>query len=181
MKRKILVFGIALTLLIAIVSLARILNSYNFEKEMKSIEFDQVRLFMSQSEVEKLHGLGRDLTHGCFGCEMNFVYTDINLSGRYSETYNRMNGTNINHNKSPKVKRMETASKSNEIFNIRVGDTFEKAEQILKTKGFQKIDSGIYKKNNYMIEVLDDTEINDMKIKSIAVSYNVEKDNQIQY
>lgn len=192
MKNKILTLVIMLPLLIVtIISAAKIFASYNFEKEMKNIAFNQVRLFMSQSEVEKLYGLGKDLTPGCFGCELNFIYPDIYLSGRYSDTYDRMKGVNIDHNKSPKIKRMETANQSNKIFNIRVGDTFEKAEQILRAKGFQKINSGTFIKKKYTIEIFDDAEVNksntakhetdDGIIKSMAVSYDVEKDNLIQY
>ena len=55
-----------------------------FDRKMKRISFDEVHLFITRMEVGRMYGLGSDKTQGCFGCELNFIFPQINLSGRYS-------------------------------------------------------------------------------------------------
>ncbi|SDG36128.1 hypothetical protein SAMN04488542_1388 [Fontibacillus panacisegetis] len=65
---------------------------------------------MTKEEVEELYGNGTDnSSEGCEGCEIYFSYPELNISGQYSETLDRMNkDRDIDDSKSPKVKKLAT-------------------------------------------------------------------------
>ncbi|QMV44665.1 hypothetical protein [Cohnella cholangitidis] len=161
----------------------QISKANQFKQKMTGIRFDGIHLFMSREEVSKQHGLGLDKTEGCFGCEMNFIYANLRLSGRYSETLNTL----------PLVKKMTTADPSDAVFGIKVGDSFEAAGVIFVDHGFRAEGADhVYVKGLYYIQLWNDGYLQDFNkrkisertdgiIRSITVGYRVKSDEQIQY
>jgi hypothetical protein len=159
------------------------IKANQFKQKMTGIRFDGIHLFMSREEVSDLYGLGTDKTAGCFGCEMNFIYPKQRLSGRYSETLNTL----------PLVKKMTTADPSNTVFGIKVGDSFDTADDILVEQGFSAEGTErVYVKGLYYIQLWNDGYLHDFDkgkgsertdgiIRSITVGYWVKSDEQIQY
>lgn len=187
--------SVILTLIIVYFS-----TSEKMPTEITELEISQVKLFMTRDEVESLHGKGRDPNLQCFGCEMNFIYPHLKLSGRYSETLDRsMKNGQIDESKKPKVKQITTADNSVSIFDIHLGDTIEKAAQILDSKGFKlQSDSSknyhnYYYKGDLYIRLWSDDEIyllnknrdympeKKTNIRSITIEIRVKKDEEIQY
>lgn len=163
------------------------------KREMTAIEFGGVHLFMTREEVGKLHGVGRDKTAGCFGCEMNFIYPRLQLAGRYSETLGTGSGNDFRPNRSPMVKTMTTADPAYAAFGVRVGMSFPEADRKLSERGFRLSASGDrYEKGNYYVKIKEDQNIawleragglgeDDARVRSLTVGYRVAADEQIQY
>jgi hypothetical protein len=142
-----------------------------FQTKMTGIEFSGIRLFMSRQEIVNRFGIGEDKTVGCFGCEMNFVYPELGVSGRFSETLDDM----------PLVKRMTTSEASDVLFGFKVGDSPEAAEENLLNQGFRKESKGLseryFVKGLYYVQLWED----DGMIGSLTVGYRVKPDEEIQY
>ncbi|WP_256757555.1 hypothetical protein [Cohnella sp. WQ 127256] len=193
-SKRFIIPALSLILLIGIFVLVRIYQHDQLKKEMMDIEINEIHLFMNREEVGKLYGLGIDKTIGCFGCEMNFIYPKLKLFGRYSETFGRMNGKEINDYKSPQVKMITTADPTSNVMGIRIGHSFDDATRILESKGFHKVGTSFeYVKRDYYIHLWNDGNINyyvknrmeapsgEDNIGSITIGYRVEKDEEIQY
>ncbi|RKP56845.1 hypothetical protein D7Z26_02320 [Cohnella endophytica] len=190
-KKSILIIVLAMTIILGCLAFV-IYNRFHespLDQKMERISFNDVHLFMNRAEVGKMYGLGSDKTPYCFGCELNFIFPQIKLSGRYSETLDRrMEGS-----KSPKVKLMTTADPANEALGVRVGDTFEQAARKLETEGLHGSPNGLFSKGRYSIQLWLDGDIDDRKknknyefepndkIGSITVGYRVESDEKIVY
>ncbi|KIL34179.1 hypothetical protein SD71_21165 [Cohnella kolymensis] len=175
MMRKVLIFsGILLAIIISMLMFADFPTS------------PKVPLLMTRDEVERIHGKGPDPKPQCFGCQLNFIYPQLKLSGLYSDTLG-------------KVKQMTTADRKVSIFNIHLGDTFEKAVKILETKGYiLQSDSNpnyhnYYYKDDFYIRLWTDDEIDLFNkkddymgekkaiIRSITFEIRVKKDEEIRY
>jgi len=193
-SKSFILSGIAFLLLVGVFTSIRVWNMYQLKYEMKSIEFNGVHLFMHRQEVSKIYGPGTDKSFGCFGCEMNFIYPELKLSGRYSETLGSAKGRDITVVQSPLVKMMTTADSAYKVFNIRTGDSFDTAERILEAKGFIKEEgnSHYYVKKDYYVQLWNDDRINnqehssstvdtDNMIRSITIGYRVKRDELINY
>ncbi|RXZ77426.1 hypothetical protein EBB07_31170 [Paenibacillaceae bacterium] len=167
MKPRI-VTAVGIFVLFSIVLLALFFNNSITEKErIKSIEIDQIKFYMSKKRVEEIHGKGADQTPMCFGCELNFIYPELKLSGRYSDTLDRVDKKGIiNHTKSPKVKQITTADGKVSIEGVNVGDSFNKAIKELESRGYElQINQNdnfynYYFKNNLYIRLWTDENIN---------------------
>ncbi|QJD82634.1 hypothetical protein [Cohnella herbarum] len=161
-------------------------KAYRFKQKMIGIEFNGIHLFMDRSEIVNRYGMGRDPTVGCFGCEMNFIYPKLDVSGRYSETLGR----------SSLVKTMTTADSSDILFGFKAGDPMEKAAEILADQGFSQVAKDRTKyyfvRGLYYVQLWNDKYLNDFDkgksvtedngmIGSITVGYRVKKDEEIQY
>lgn len=199
-NKKILVVLFVVFLLLAATTTPTLLYKHEVNREINSFEIEKVRIFMSQKEVEALHGIGPDETPGCFGCGMNFIYPELKLSGRYSETLDRTrkNG-GIDHRKSPKVKQLTTANESIVILGVRIGDTFKKAKRELESRGYRLMSVkedryfNYYYKNNMFIRLWVDEEIDHFRkqssylgndneiVRSISIEVRIEKDEEINY
>lgn len=169
------------------------------EREARRVEVGGVRLFMTREEVERLHGPGPDDSPGCFGCEMNFIYPQLKLSGRYSETMDRMKGKTILRSRSPKVKQLTTSDPAAELLGIRIGDTIGDAVRALESKGFKRQRNrnepmyNYYHKGDVYIRLWPDAELRflhkdqeqlgkeDEPVRSITLEWRVRSDEQIQY
>jgi len=187
----ILVFLAGLTLLIVVTSTSK----SEVEKELRKIKIRNISFFMTQEKVENMHGPGPDDTPGCFGCELNFIYPQLKLSGRYSDTLDRKN----DYRKSPKVKEITTIDNTVKVFDIGVGETFEKAIDTLQSKGFTLQNNehdyfyNYYFKDNVYIRLWADAELYSLKvnnnylgkdndiIKGITIEYRVREDEEIVY
>ncbi|WP_239614537.1 hypothetical protein [Cohnella mopanensis] len=184
-SKKFIVFSIAVLavlLIYGIYGISGIVKAKQFKTKMSGIQFDGVHLFMSREEVGRLYGLGTDRTAGCFGCELNFIFPNVHLSGRYSETLNPY-----------LVKMMTTTDPANSLFGFKVGDTFDVAEESLAEQGFNREGSDHrYVKDLYYVQLWNDGYLNDFDkhkdskqkdeiIRSITIGYRVKKDEEIQY
>ena len=165
------------------------------ESELNKIEINKIQFFMTRDAVENMYGLGLDETPGCFGCEMNFIYPVLQLSGRYSETL----GQDIENGKSPKVKQITSIDKTVKVFDIGVGDTFEKAARTLELKGFslqENSDDYFYNyffNDNVYIRLWKEGELYPLKrdnnylgkdheiINGITIEFRVKQDEEINY
>lgn len=166
------------------------------EREYKKINIQGIRLLMTRDEVEKLHGKGAAPRLKCFGCEMNFAYPELGVSGRYSETLGRGFGVS---SKSPKVKLLTTTDDSVDIFGVRIGETFKQAKETLISRGFQlqsgdqQFFYGYYTQDGFYIRLWSDSEIDPFmkdrddrgrdqdKVGSITIEVRVKDDEKIVY
>ncbi|WP_276357669.1 hypothetical protein [Cohnella caldifontis] len=201
MKNRIILLGaVVLVITISVIFIWFDKDEMTTSSEINKIEVDKIKLLMTKDEVERLYGMGPDKTVGCFGCEMNFIYPALKLSGRYSETLDRIqkNGE-IDWLKSPKVKQITTANEHLSILGVRIGDSLEYARTILEANGYRlqsKQDErlfGYYYKDNLYIRLWTDSEINlsnkdrndlgedEQAIQSITVEIRVKKDEEIIY
>jgi hypothetical protein len=173
-------------------------ENYSGDHDITSIEVNQIKLLMTRKEVERILGIGPDTTYGCFGCEMNFIYPKIQLSGRYSETLDRRkkNG-DYDENQSPKVKKLTTADPTVSILGINIGDTILKSKETLESKGFIFVNdlyySNYYNKGNLYVRLWTDQEIDSFKkntsyfgqdnevVRSITIEIRVLEDEKISY
>ena len=165
------------------------------EVELKNIEINKISFFMTRDAVENIYGLGLDETQGCFGCEMNFIYPKLQLSGRYSETL----GQDKENGKSLKVKQITTIDNTLRVFDVGVGDTFKKASSTLESKGFrlqENRDDYFYNyffKDNVYIRLWIEGELYPLKrdnnylgkdheiVNGITIEFRVKKDEEINY
>lgn len=172
-----------------------VVQQSEIEAELKKIEINKISFFMTRDAVQNMYGLGLDDTPGCFGCEMNFIYPELQLSGRYSETLgqDKVNRTN------PKVKQITTIDKTVRVFNIGVGDTFMKASSNLESKGFNLQENrddyyyNYYFKDNVYIRLWTKGELYPLKtdndylgkdhemVNGITIEFRVKKDEEITY
>lgn len=184
---------------IALLLLWRWSHTNELLNEAKQVEVSQVKLLMTRMEVEKLHGKGEDKTPGCFGCEMNFIYPELHLSGRYSETLDRMKKGEIDHQESPKVKQITTSDPTFSAFGIRIGDKMKLAGSTLESRGFVRQSDPsdnyylYYSKDDLYIRLWNDPDIHLMKkdrtswgeeddpVASITIEIRVAKDEEILY
>ena len=198
MRRRI-IGAISLLALFIFVPIALLI--INFENEngtIKNIEMNQIKFYMSKDEVEKLYGEGTDKTPMCFGCELNFVYPELMLSGRYSDTLYRVDSKGfINHSKSPKVKRITTADDKVSIEGVKVGDRFKSAIKTLESRGYElqvNLNENFYNyysKDNLYIRLWTDDNLiekdrakigrDEDVVKSITIEIRVKKDEEILY
>lgn len=185
--RKLLIYsGVSLAIIILMLIFADYPTSPNVPKQIKQLEINHVKLLMTQDEVERIHGKGPDPNTKCFGCGLNFIYPHLKLSGRYSDTLG-------------KVKQITAADPAISIFNIHLGDTIQKAVNILESKGYTlQSDSNqnhhnYYYKDDFYIRLWTDDEIDLLKknddymgekkaiIRSITIEIRVKKDEEIRY
>lgn len=193
--------AISILALFIIVLLALLFtNARNENKLINSIEINQIKFYMQKNKVEELYGDGTDKTPMCFGCELNFVYPELKLSGRYSDTLDRVDSKGfINDRKSPKVKQITTADDKVSIEGTKVGDSFNKAIRTLEARGYELQMNpnehyfNYYSKDNLYIRLWADENINLLEkdrttigqnedhVKSITVEIRVKKDEEILY
>lgn len=196
-KKRMIIFAV-LILLAAILSFLVPRLDHAVDREYKNIEIQGIRLFMTRDEVEKQHGSGAVTSPGCFGCEMEFAYPELGLSGRYSETLGRGFDFGVSA-KSPKVKRLTTIEDSVIIFGIRVGQTFKQAQEALASRGFRlQLDAnaafyGYYFREGFYIRLWSDSEIDPLmkdrddigedqdKVRSITIEVRIRDDEMILY
>ena len=172
-----------------------VVHQSKVEAELKKIEINKISFFMTRDAVQNMYGLVLDDTPGCFGCEMNFIYPELQLSGRYSETL----GQDKVNRKSPVVKQITTIDKTVRVFDIGVGDTFKKAYSTLESKGFSLQENRddyfyyYYFKDNVYIRLWIEGELYPLKrdnnylgkeheiVNGITIELRVKKDEEIIY
>ncbi|BBI33743.1 B-box zinc finger protein [Cohnella abietis] len=178
-KKSFLLSCAALIFILCAFIFIRLWPDIQLKQEMTEVQFNDIHLFMNRQEVGKLYGLGSDKTEGCFGCELNFIFPKLKLSGRYSETLGGNSSVGM-INTNPQVKMLTTADSSNNVFGIRVGDTLEKADRLLEDKGFTKEGPNYhYVKGLYYIDLWYDD--GKSTISSLTIGYRVKGDERIVY
>lgn len=181
----------AVVLFVAILAIVRTVYVPSWERDIRNVEVAQIKLFMKRSEVIKLHGYGRDRTEGCFGCENNFIYPKLGVSGRYSETLGNRN-RNEPMNQNPQVKEMTTNAADFDLYGIRIGSPAAEAAFILEGKGFKLQEDGSYGKGKYTVNLWTDDSLGwrdkkraapggEDRLGSITINYRVKSDENILY
>lgn len=201
-NKAIIISGIVIILTISIITILYFQSNKSAENELNDIDFSsiEIKLLMTQEEVEGLYGEGADDIEGCFGCGMDFSYPELELSGRYSETLDRMdkNGE-IDLIKSPKVKKITIAKENFSILGVQLGSSFKDARRTLERKGF-KLQSNeneyyynYYYKGNLFIKLWWDNALYNLnlnygylgedaeKVTSITLEVRVKEDEEIVY
>ncbi|MDQ0089148.1 hypothetical protein J2T12_002558 [Paenibacillus anaericanus] len=201
-NKAIIISGIVIILSISIITILFFQSNKSDRNEINEIDFSsiEIKLLMTQEEVEGLYGEGADDIEGCFGCGMDFSYPELELSGRYSETLDRMdkNGE-IDLIKSPKVKKITIAKENFSILGVQLGSSFKDARRTLERKGF-KLQSNeneyyynYYYKGNLFIKLWWDNALYNLnlnygylgedaeKVTSITLEVRVKEDEEIVY
>lgn len=201
-NKAIIISGIVIIMTISIITILYFQSNKSDRNELNDIDFSsiEIKLLMTQTEVEGLYGEGADAIEGCFGCGMDFSYPELELSGRYSETLDRIdrNGE-IDLIKSPKVKQLTIAKDNFSILDVQIGSSFKDARSTLERKGYNLQSNeneryyNYYYKGNLFIKLWsinaadylnrnygylgDDAE----KVRSITLEVRVKEDEEIEY
>lgn len=159
----------------------------------ESVEIGGFRLFMTQREIEEMAGRSDPIPSAatCMGCGPEFLYTKLQIAGRYSETLDRDN---------PKVKRLVFSDEAYEAFGVRPGMTMEEAAGRLERQGFEQHPDEpgeryplYYGLNNMYVRLSTSRELSPIRrtpssdgepgdiVGTIVLEYRVRGDENIQY
>jgi hypothetical protein len=193
-----LISALAILAVLSVILIAHFTKSDPSKRLMDGVEVNGIRLGMTRQQVQSKFGIGKDDTTGCFGCELNFIYPDAKLSGRYSETLEAPKGK-IGTNHNPRVKLLTTADPSSSLLGIHIGDTFRDAARALENQGFalvsadERYHENYYSLNDLYVRFWSDDHINfhdkdiqhkgsdDEIVRSITVERRVKADEEITY
>lgn len=165
MTKKIIIIGTAaLTLLLCIFLIYRYYQYILAWDANRKIDANGIKLMMTEDEVKNFMGKEEEYIQGFGGYKLVYQSKGISL------TFLNDMGTDFYE----KVSEISVSNKDYQIYDIKPGDSFDSALNIIRTQGFKEGESGTpgYYKTNLFIS-LEKGDLGEVKSITIGIKDRV--------